>query len=53
MTNTRASNLEVRKFSTLLKATQKAARKPFSSISYKKSYGEQRQDPGRECRNLQ
>ena len=50
MTNTRASEhtelrTQVRKFRTLLKATQKATRKPFSSISYK-SYGEQRQDPG-------
>ena len=52
MTNTRyksfrahrASNPEVRKFRTLLKATQKAV-----FVYFIKSYGEQRQDLGRDC----
>ena len=40
----RASNPEVRKFRTLLKSH-------FRYIfRFRKSYGEQRQDPGRECR---
>ena len=49
MTNTRASEhtelrTQVRKFRTLLKATQKAV-----FVYFIKSYGEQRQDPGRDC----
>ena len=48
MTNTRAhraSNPEVQKFRTLLKATQKAV-----FVYFIKSYGEERQDPGRDYR---
>ena len=50
MTSThRASELgtEVQKFRTLLKAIKSRFRYIF-----RKSYGEQRQDPGRECCNF-
>ena len=49
MTNTtRASKTEVRKFRTLLNLIHMLS----FSIHFWKSYGEQRQNPGRECHNF-
>ena len=51
MTNTRASELRTQRYEnrTLLKAIKSRFRYIFC---FRKSYGEQRQDPGRECRNF-